>query len=208
MDIRRKDLVLKDNSKTGKKNADSSSDDKKMKEKKTKNTDQLPAQDEAETIEALQSELAAEKDRMLRMAAEVENFKKRKQKEIDDFRKFANETVFRQLLTVVDNLERAINSAEECNCTVTTQDLLEGVKLTHKEILRIFESFQVKPIDAEKKPFDPNFHQAVTQTETDKYPENTVTTELQKGYLLNDRLLRPSMVVVSKNADNTKKDNE
>lgn len=206
-------MVLKDNTKKSKKSSDAPSDGKKVNDKKNidteLNTEQSDGQDseqaEVVSIESLQLEIAAEKDRVLRMAAEFENFKRRKQKEIDDFRKFANESVFRQLLTVVDNLERAISSGEE---NVNSKDLTEGVKLTYKELLRIFESFQVKIIDAEKKPFDPNYHQAVTQAETDEYPENTVINELQKGYLLNDRLLRPSMVVVSKNPAETKQDNE
>eukprot|EP01156_Anaeramoeba_ignava_P011340 Anaeramoba_ignava/a482862_5.p1 GENE.a482862_5~~a482862_5.p1 ORF type:complete len:112 (-),score=11.61 a482862_5:26-361(-) len=99
------------------------------------------------------------------------------------------------MLGVVDNLERAISSAEE-NADETS--LLEGVKLTHKEIMKLLESFSVKLVEAENQPFDPNFHQAVTQEETDQVPENTVVNVLQKGYLLHDRLIRPAMVVVSK----------
>ena len=148
-----------------------------------------------EELKDLKEQLASEKDRVLRLSAEFENYKKRKQRESDDFKKFANETVFRQLLTVVDNLERAIFSTKE---NLDEQGLLEGVKLTYKEILKFLETFNVKVIEAENQPFDPNFHQAVTQTETDEIPENTVTTVLQKGYLLHDRLIRPAMVVVSK----------
>lgn len=135
---------------------------------------------------------------MLRLSAEFENFKKRKQREIDDFKKFANETVFRQLLSVVDNLERAIGSATDA---LEETSLLEGVKLTHKELLKLFESFSVKPVEAENQPFDPNFHQAVTHAQNNDVPDNTVTDVLQKGYLLHDRLLRPAMVVVSKRVE-------
>ena len=120
-----------------------------------------------------------------------------------NLKKFANETVFRQLLTVVDNLERAIFSTKENS---DKEGLLAGVKLTYKEILKLFETFNVKPTEAEKQPFDPNFHQAVTQEETDEVPENTVTTVLQKGYLLHDRLLRPAMVVVSKGIEKETKE--
>ena len=131
----------------------------------------------------------------MRLSAEFDNYRKRKQREIDEFRKFANETIFKQFLSVVDNLERAIVSAE------TNKDLdtlLEGVKMTHKEILKVFQDFNVKPVKAENQSFDPNFHQAVTQKETDEVPENTITDVLQTGYLLHDRLIRPAMVVVSK----------
>ena len=150
-------------------------------------------------ITALEEQLSNEKDRFVRLSAEFDNYRKRKQREIDEFKKFATETVFKQFLSVVDNLERAISSAEN-NKDLDT--LLEGVKLTHKEILKIFQAFNVTPVEAENQKFDPNFHQAVTQKETDEVPENTVTNVLQTGYVLNDRLIRPAMVVVSKKAEN------
>ncbi|HCY86707.1 MAG TPA: nucleotide exchange factor GrpE [Desulfobacteraceae bacterium] len=162
--------------------------------------DQIPS-DEGETKETanetqdLEAQLTAEKEKLLRVSAEFENYKKRKQRETDDFKKFANENIFKRMLTVVDNLERAISSAED---SADDTSLLEGVKLTHKDILNLFEAFSVTQVEAENQPFDPNFHQAVTQEETDEVPENTVTTVLQKGYLLHDRLIRPAMVVVSK----------
>ncbi|CCK78519.1 nucleotide exchange factor GrpE [Desulfobacula toluolica] len=168
---------------------------------KTKDDSDKPAKkdtSEKEGINELKEQLLFEKDRVLRLSAEFENYKKRKQRELDEFKKFANETVFRQFLTVVDNLERAILSAEE----VSEDDgLLEGVKLTYKDIIKLFETFNVKPVEAENKPFDPNFHQAVNQESTDEVPENTVITVLQKGYLLHDRLIRPAMVVVSKKTE-------
>lgn len=147
------------------------------------------------TPEALQQKLDAEKDRLLRLNAEFDNYKKRSSREMADFKKFANEMIFKDLLTVVDNLERAIVSGEE---STETNPILEGVKLTHKEILKIFQKFNVKTVEAEGKPFDPSYHQAVTHQESDDHPDNTVVKELQKGYLLSDRLIRPSMVIVSK----------
>ncbi|WP_413911419.1 nucleotide exchange factor GrpE [Desulfobacula sp.] len=159
--------------------------------------------DKKEDIEELKEQLAAEKDRVLRLAAEFENYKKRKQRESDEFKKFANETIFRQLLTIVDNLERAIFSTKENS---DEAGLLEGVKLTYKEILKLFETFNVKPVEAENQMFDPNFHQAITQVETDEFPENSVTAVLQKGYLLHDRLIRPAMVVVSKRVEEETKE--
>jgi len=152
--------------------------------------------EEKNELEKIEDELAVEKDRVLRLSAEFENYKKRSSKEMNDFKKFANETIFRQLLTVVDNMERAISSAKEEESDASV--LLEGVEMTHKEILRILTNFNVKPVEAQGKTFDPAFHQAVTQQETGDYPENTVVIELQKGYLFHDRLIRPSMVVVSK----------
>jgi molecular chaperone GrpE len=157
---------------------------------------------EIDEVGTLKEQLAAEKDRLLRLSAEFENYKKRKQREIDEFKKFANETIFRQILPVVDNLERAIASAE--TNSGEGANLLEGIKLTHKDILKLLEMFSVKVIKAGNEPFDPNFHQAVTRQETDEFPENTVTAVLQNGYLLHDRLIRPAMVVVSKRIENGK----
>ena len=160
--------------------------------------------DSTEGEESIESRLestekAAEEsyDRFLRVSADFENFKRRSARELADFRKYANETLIRQLLPVVDNLERAIAS------TVAKDDgksFVEGVGLTLKEILKVFEKFVVRPIDAIGKPFDPTFHQAVMQEETDDQPENTIVEELQKGYTIHDRLLRPTMVVVSRAA--------
>jgi molecular chaperone GrpE len=152
-----------------------------------------------------EEQLVCEKDRLLRLSAEFDNYKKRKQREIDEFRKFANESVFRQVLPVVDNLERAIDAAQNNADHVS---LLEGVRMTHKEIIKFLEMFNVKPVKADKEPFDPNFHQAVTRQETDEFAENTVVAVLQNGYLLHDRLIRPAMVVVSKRPETSDKKQE
>jgi len=181
-------------------------ENKKKKNDTTKKTKTKVDPEEKEELKGLEEQLASEKDRVLRLSAEFENYKKRKQRESDEFKKFANETIFRQFLTAVDNLERAISSSEE---NPDDGGLLEGVKLTHKEIIKLFESFNVKSVEAENQPFDPNFHQAVTQEENNEIPENTVSKVLQKGYLLHDRLLRPAMVIVSKKTeDKTEKKTE
>lgn len=164
-----------------------------------KETDSLDSPSQEKDIASLEEALEAEKDRFIRLSAEFDNYRKRKQREIDEFKKFANETVFKQFLPVVDNLERAMSSAEN---NQDLDSLIKGVKLTHKEILKVFQDFNVKPVQAENQLFDPNFHQAVTQKETNEVPENTVTDVLQTGYLLHDRLIRPAMVVVSKSTGN------
>ena len=115
---------------------------------------------------------------------------------MDDFRKFANESFIKEMLPVVDNLDRAIESSS--NDKNTNTSVVEGVNMTLIEILKVFEQFGVKPFESLGKTFDPGFHQAVMQEENEDYPENTVLNELQKGYLIHDRLLRPAMVVVSK----------
>lgn len=152
-------------------------------------------------LEAARQEAKENHDRYLRVYADFENFKKRTMRENEEFRKFANESLIKEILSVVDNLERAIESA---NSHVENHPpIVEGVQMTLNDILSILERFQVKPVDAVGKPFDPRYHQAFQQEESDEYPENTVLMEFQKGYLLHDRLLRPSMVVVSKKKDTT-----
>jgi molecular chaperone GrpE len=113
-----------------------------------------------------------------------------------DFKKFANQSLLKELLPIIDNFELAIKAAAEAP-DGKDACLLDGVELTRKEILKVFENFHVEPIDALGKPFDPNFHEAVMREESDEHPENTVVNELQKGYLMHDRLLRPTMVVVA-----------
>jgi molecular chaperone GrpE len=157
-----------------------------------------PPADFEEKIAAAEAEAAENRDRMLRMAAELENYKKRAARELDDIKKYATENLIRQLLTVVDNLERAIASAASEN--ENGQSLVDGVALTLAEIMKILERHYVRPIQALGEPFDPAFHQAMCQEESADQPPNTVVQEYQKGYLIHERLLRPAMVVVSKAA--------
>jgi molecular chaperone GrpE len=147
-------------------------------------------------LNAKQEEAEETYDRLLRVSAEFDNYKKRSTRELEDFRKFANQSLLKEMLSVVDNLELAIHSADE-NQTHESS-LKEGLDLTHREILRVFEKFQVTLIESKGEAFDPTYHEAVMQEETDEFPENTVITEMQKGYLIHDRLLRPAMVVVAK----------
>jgi molecular chaperone GrpE len=164
------------------------------KEKKGEAADPLK---EMETkIKSLEEEAKETYDRFLRVSAEFENYKKRSAREMSEFKKFANESLIKELLLVVDNMERAISSSkDEGN---SNNGLIEGIDMTLKELLKIFEEFGVKQVESLGKPFDPNFHQAVMQEETDEHPHNTVINELQKGYIINERLLRPATVVVSK----------
>ncbi|WP_373500517.1 nucleotide exchange factor GrpE [Desulfococcus sp.] len=160
-----------------------------------------------QTTEQLKSELQEAvragrefEDRFMRLYAEFENYRKRAAREAQDTRKFANEAMVKEMLPVIDNLERAIQSS---SCRENTQEdasvrILEGVTMTLKEILKVMERFHVKPIEALEKPFDPNFHEAVGREESDEYVDNIVIREYQKGYLLHDRLIRPAMVVVSR----------
>lgn len=162
-----------------------------------------PLEDLAEKLKSKEQEAQENYDRLLRVSAEFENYKKRASREMEEFRKFSNQSLIKEMLSVVDNLELAMNSTN--GHKTIDKGLLDGLEMTHKKILKVFEKFNVKPISAKGQPFDPTFHEAVMQEETDEYPGNTVINELQKGYLIHDRLLRPSMVVVAKSKE--KKDN-
>jgi molecular chaperone GrpE len=176
------------------------SEDKKPKsngpEKEESSQTVDPLKEMAEKVESLKKEAAENHDRLLRVAAEFENYKKRNAREMNDFRKFANESFVKAMLPVVDSLDLAIASAG--NDQQANSSVVEGVTMTLKEIYKVFEQFGVRPIESIGKTFDPAFHQAMMQEETEAYPENTVSRELQKGYMIHDRLLRPAMVVVSK----------
>ncbi len=155
-----------------------------------------PVLDMEAKLKSKEQEAEENYDRLLRVSAEFENYKKRSSREMDEFRKFANQSLIKEMLSVVDNLELAINSTSDQKAI--DKGLLQGLEMTHKEILKVFEKFSVNPIDAKGQAFDPAFHEAVMQEENDDVDNNTVINELQKGYLIHDRLLRPAMVVVAK----------
>jgi molecular chaperone GrpE len=162
-----------------------------------------PLKEMEEQVESLKKEAAENHDRLLRLAAEFENYKKRATREMNDFRKFANESFAKAMLPVVDSMDLAIESSS--NDKHVSNSMVEGVNMTLKEILKVFEQFGVRRFESVGNTFDPNLHQAVMQEETDAFPENTVSKELQKGFMIHDRLLRPAMVVVSKKSENQKK---
>lgn len=155
-------------------------------------------------FEAKEEEAKETYDRLLRVSADFENFKKRASRDMEEFRKYANQSLLKEMLSVVDNLELAINSSNDGKKADKT--LIEGLNLTLSEILRVFEKFNVTPIEAQGKIFDPTYHEAVMREETDDYPESSVVSEFQKGYLIHDRLLRPAMVVVAVPKTKTRKD--
>jgi len=158
-----------------------------------------PMKDLEAKLEIKEQEARENYDRLLRVSAEFENYKKRTSRELEEFRKFANQSLIKEMLSVVDNLELAMNSTN--GHKAVDQGLLQGLDMTHKEILKVFEKFDVKPIEAKGQVFDPTFHEAVMQEETNNFDENTVINELQKGYLIHDRLLRPAMVVVARSKE-------
>ncbi len=146
-------------------------------------------------LQAKEAEVEETRDRLLRVSADFENYKKRSAREASEFRKYANQALLKEMLPVVDNLELAISSTE--GKSDFDRRLREGMEMTRNEILKVFEKFHVRPIEAVGKPFDPEFHEAVMREESDAVSENTVVSEFQKGYLIHERLLRPAMVVVA-----------
>ena len=146
----------------------------------------------------MQQELEEANDTMLRLAAELDNYKKRVVRERESLIKYAAQDIIQGLLQVLDNFERAIESANESK---DFDSFLEGVKMIFKQMYDILERKGVSRIDAVGKTFDPTIHEAVMHVASEKYPENVVVEELQKGYMLHDRLIRPSAVAVSKGAD-------
>jgi len=151
-------------------------------------------QDVAEEMDKTVKENKDLQDRLLRLSAEFENFKKRNRREMSEFKKFASEVLIKDLLPVVDNLDRALETAstdEACKA------INEGVSMTRDEMLKVFSKYGVQPVEALEKDFDPAFHQAVGQEEDAESPKNKVLKEYQKGYTIHGRLLRPSMVIVS-----------
>jgi molecular chaperone GrpE len=153
------------------------------------------APSEVDPLEAARAEAARNWDLYLRERAEMENFRKRSQRDKEEFRIFTRKELLLEVLPVLDNLERAISHAGQNG---ESQGLLEGVTMTVTQFRKVIEDFGARPITAVGAPFDPNLHQAMAQVETDEQPPGTVVSEFQRGYLLHDRLLRPALVVVAK----------
>jgi molecular chaperone GrpE len=147
-------------------------------------------------VEAMRAEAGKNWDLYLRERADLENARKRNQRDKEDAIRFANDRLLKEMVPVLDNLERAIEHAgqEETD----NRGLLEGVNMTIAQFRKALEDFGVKAINAIGTDFDPNLHQAMGQIESADQAPNTVVNEFQKGYLLHDRLLRPSLVMVAK----------
>jgi molecular chaperone GrpE len=140
-------------------------------------------------------------DLYLRSQADMENLKRRLQKEKQDLAKYSNESLIKELLPVVDNLEKAIALSKSEN---SLDSLREGVELTLKGLKSALEKAGLEEVQAQGKCFDPNFHEAMCVEEDKGVDSGTVLQEFQKGYLLNDRLIRPALVVVSKRPEEGK----
>lgn len=151
-------------------------------------------------LEAARAEVADYKDKALRAVAEMENYRRRADKEREDVAKYAITNFAREMLPVADNLRRALDSqpAAEGDNASALKAFVAGIELTERELLAAFERFGVKKIEPQGQPFDHNFHQAMFEIDDSAQPAGTVVQVMQPGYLLKDRLLRPALVAVSK----------
>ena len=147
-----------------------------------------------ERIAALEAEKAETRDRMLRIAAEFENYKKRSRKEQTDNEGKVREAVLRDMLEVIDNLDRATAAT---GGATDLQSVQQGIALVLRLFAQKLERYDVKPLDAKGKPFDPRLHEAISQAPSAEVAPGTVLNELQKGYKIGERLLRPAAVVVA-----------
>lgn len=164
--------------------------------KKTKDIEEAIHEQER-TLEERDKEISELKERLLYQQAEFENFKKLKVKEKQETLRFGNEMLIKEILPVIDNLERAIEHASK---TGETKNIVEGVELTLSGLLKALEKFGVQRVEARNKKFDPNLHEAVYEEERDDVEPGIVVGEFQKGYYMDGRLLRPAMVSVAKRA--------
>jgi len=146
-------------------------------------------------LEQKNRDLKDAQEKQLRVLAEMENYKKRTTRDQMDQLRYANEKLLKELLPVLDNLERALTHLKD---SPERSSLAEGVELTYRQWLEVLKKFGVTPIPSVGEPFDPNHHQAVTYLDTNEQPANHVAEELQKGYIYHERVLRPSMVAVAR----------
>jgi molecular chaperone GrpE len=156
---------------------------------------------QADPVEALAAENAELRDRMLRLAAEMENLRKRTEREIADTRSYAIAGFARDMLTATDSLSRALmvlTPEARAGADETTRSLIEGMELTEREMQRLLKKHGVVPIEAEGQKFDPHRHQAMFEVPDPGKPEGTVVQVVQQGFVIGDRVLRPALVGVAK----------
>jgi len=175
-----------------------SGDEHKKKKKKDDAKKDAVIDELKKTLSEKEEIVKSLQDKMLYMQADFENFKKIKNKEKQDVLKFGNEVLIKDLLPVVDNLERALEHASKTNDFKSIHD---GVKIVLNEFLKVLEKAGVQPVEALGQKFDPNFHEAFFQEERKDVEPEIIVSEHLKGYVLNGRLIRPSLVSISKHPE-------
>jgi molecular chaperone GrpE len=166
---------------------------KKSRTKKKKKTDVLQ-----QKLSASEEEREQLEDRLLRLAAEFDNYKKRTAREFEQLVKTANENLILPLVDVLDNFERALDSAKSAK---DFDSFHQGIELIYQHLRDLLNKEGLQPIEALGQPFDPHQHEAISQIEDDSHPPETVVHQVQQGYMLGDKLLRASRVVVSRAAE-------
>ena len=187
---------------TNKINLDKGLDDKNIEEEKIEGED-LPKEElklsNEEVIEKLKVDIEDLKDQRLRSAAELENYRKRSEKDQSDALKYGITNFAKEVISIRDNIERANASIlDEIKSDEKIKPVIEGLELIHQSIISVLDRFEIKKIESIDQKFDHNFHQAMVEIERDDCEPGTVVQELIPGYMLHDRLLRPAMVGVSK----------
>ena len=172
----------------------------KTKGSKTKDSHKssMSKKDLNKKLEEVEKEKNEFSDRLLRNMAEFDNYRKRVVREKEDLIKYGNEKFAFDILSVMDNFERSLEQARKSQ---EVEPVIEGIEMIRKQFVSALEKFNVKPFESVGEPFDPERHEAMAQQEHDEYEENTVIEEYQKGYHLNEKLLRPARVIVSKNTE-------
>ena len=172
--------------------------------------EELAEPEETETVEKLPvdekerltAELKETNDKYLRLYAEFENYKKKVNKDKEELVKYGNEKLIYELLPVIDNLEMALEHSKN----EASEGIVQGVEITLKELMRILQKFELTPINSMGKPFDPAIHHAMTLVERDDIEENIVVEEFRKGYMFRDKVIRASLVGVSKKPAKSKEE--
>jgi molecular chaperone GrpE len=185
-----KRLKEEENKEDGKKQTEVAEKEEKKEAKPATETDLLK-----ERLAKSEEQARELEDRLLRLAAEYDNYRKRTAREFEAICNSANENLISKLLDTMDNFERALDAAKTSS---DYDSFRKGVELIYTHLKELLEKEGLEEIDAVCKPFDPNFHEAVTQCESDEHDEGIVADQMCKGYMLNEKLLRPSKVVVSK----------
>ena len=184
----------------------------KNKQEKTPIDDKLKKEDkeQKEKVETPEEKLKSTQEKLLRSMAEMENQRRRFEKEKQEAFEFGGFNFASESLSLVDNIDRAITSFKNDESLKSNKDLdkiIDSIEIVKKDLVSIFKKNGIEPIECINKKFDPNFHQAMMEVENNTKDPGTVVQEIQKGYMMKDRLLRPSLVGVAKKRDeNTKKD--
>ena len=160
----------------------------------TEATDEQPAEECEDAISKLKDEIDKINNQYIRLAADFDNYRKRQMQEREALLKYGAEEALKKLLEALDNIDRAKASVENIDDVNTVKD---SYNLVFKQIFDVLSKMGLEVIETKGKEFDPNLHEAVMQTPTSEYPENSIIAELQKGYKLGDKILRPSLVNVA-----------